>query len=54
MTERTLEELTRRGHTIGQVGMSNEGKILISVDGKFLTYSEIDEIAEKELHAATK
>jgi hypothetical protein len=54
MTSGTIEELKRRGHTIGQVGMSNEGTILISVDWKLLTYPEIDAILEKELNASAK
>ena len=49
MDNRTIEELRKRGHEIGQAGMSHDGKNLLGIDGTLLTYPEIDELLRQEL-----
>jgi hypothetical protein len=46
-----LQNLKNLGHEIGtQRGMSPEGQILWSVDGRMLTLAQMHELADKELN----
>jgi hypothetical protein len=48
MDESTLNQLKRLGHQIGQTRVRHDGTMLIAIDGKMLTYKEIDELLANE------
>ena len=49
MDEKTLEKLKQLGHENGSTGMSHDGKLLIGVDGRMMTYPEIDKLLDDHL-----
>ena len=49
MDNKTLATLEKLGHEIGQSVMGNDGKMRIAIDGRMLTYPEIDELLTDEL-----
>jgi hypothetical protein len=44
MDDNTLDKLRGLGHEIGRAAVSPDGKMLIAVDGRMLTYPEIDKL----------
>jgi hypothetical protein len=51
VTDKTLDQLARRGHKIGTPRMTHEGKITIDVDGRVLSYPEIDQMLADHIEA---
>jgi hypothetical protein len=49
MDNSTLEKLKRRGHNIGMAAVTHDGKMIIAVDGRMLTYPEIDQLLEEHV-----
>jgi hypothetical protein len=41
-----VEELKKRGHHFGPSAISHDGKVLLNVDGRLVTYDEAREILE--------
>ena len=49
MNKTTLDQLKRRGHAIGTTGVTHKGKMIINIDGRMLTYPEINQILADDL-----
>ena len=49
MDDKTLDKLKRLGHEIGRAAVSHDGKMLVAVDGRMLTYPEIDKLLADQL-----
>ncbi len=48
MDDKTLDMLKKLGHDIGRAAVSHDGKMLVAVDGRMLTYPEIDKLLADE------